>query len=210
MTAPSVDAGHRDVPVVAIVGRSGSGKTTLLERLIAVLRRRGRKVAVVKHSHHASDLDPSGKDSRRLAGAGADVVAFCSPEQLVVMQRAPTGISLNDLIERHFGAVDIVLAEGYRELPIPKIEVLADGPAPLCSGDTLLGVVGMDSPVGPFPASTRQTSRDSPNSWTGCSPFGEPSDWPRPTRSCDFRGARVFPDGGLALLERSSESSLRE
>ena len=66
-------------------------------------------------------------------------MAFCSPEQLVVMQRAPTGISLNDLIERHFGGVDIVLVEGYRELPIPKIEVLADGPAPLCSGDTLLG-----------------------------------------------------------------------
>jgi molybdopterin-guanine dinucleotide biosynthesis protein B len=146
-----VDAGHRDVPVVAIVGRSGSGKTTLLERLIPVLRRRGRKVAVAKHSHHAFDLDPSGKDSRRLAEAGADVVAFSSPEQLVVMQRASAAITLDEVIARHLGKVDIVLVEGYRELPIPKIEVLADGAAPLCSRDTLLGVVGMDSPGLPVP-----------------------------------------------------------
>jgi molybdopterin-guanine dinucleotide biosynthesis protein B len=135
-----------DLPVVAIVGRSGSGKTTLLEGLIPALRRRGRRVAAVKHSHHAFDIDPSGKDSRRLAEAGADVVAFCSANQVVVMRHAPGPISLDDVIARHLGDVDLVLVEGYRELPIPKIEVLSDGDALVSPAETLLGVVGPDRP----------------------------------------------------------------
>jgi len=49
--------------IISFVGKSSSGKTTLLENLIAELKRRGRKVAIIKHSHHADDLDTSKKDT---------------------------------------------------------------------------------------------------------------------------------------------------
>jgi molybdopterin-guanine dinucleotide biosynthesis protein B len=51
--------------VISLVGKSSSGKTTLLEKLIAELKRRGYKVAIVKHSHHADALDTAEKDTWR-------------------------------------------------------------------------------------------------------------------------------------------------
>ena len=84
------------------------------------------------------------------------------PEQLVVMQRAPAGISLNDLIERHLGAVDIVLVEGYRELPIPKIEVLADGRRPYVQAIHCLLWLGWRAPVCPLRPGRRRGTRRIP------------------------------------------------
>jgi molybdopterin-guanine dinucleotide biosynthesis protein len=55
------------VPVLGFVAASGTGKTTLLIRLIPVLRERGLRCAVIKHSHHDVAIDRPGKDSHRLA-----------------------------------------------------------------------------------------------------------------------------------------------
>lgn len=130
--------------IVAVVGRSGSGKTTLIERLIPELRRRGKRVGAVKHTHHAFDFDPQGKDSWRLYHAGAQVVAFSSSAQLAVMRRLDTEIALEEVIARYLGDVDFVLVEGYKELPLPKIEVVRPGADLLCREDQLLAVVGDD------------------------------------------------------------------
>lgn len=132
--------------IVAVVGRSGSGKTTLLERLIPELQRRGRRVGAIKHTHHTFDLDPQGKDSWRLYQTGAQVVAFSSGAQLAVLRRTDTELPLEDVIARYLGDVDIVLVEGYKDLPLPKIEVVRDGHELQCAQDQLLAIVGDDRP----------------------------------------------------------------
>jgi molybdopterin-guanine dinucleotide biosynthesis protein B len=127
---------------VAVVGRSGSGKTTLIEQLIPELQRRGRRVGAVKHTHHSFDFDPRGKDSWRLYQAGAQVVAFSSNAQLAVMRRTDAELPLEEVVARYLGDVDVVLVEGYKELPLPKVEVVREGQELLCSQDQLLAVVG--------------------------------------------------------------------
>ena len=54
------------------VGHSNAGKTTFVEQLLAELTRRGRRVAAIKHAHHAVELDTAGKDSWRYKQAGAE------------------------------------------------------------------------------------------------------------------------------------------
>ena len=133
-------------PIVAVVGRSGSGKTTLIERLIPELERRGLRVGAVKHTHHDFDLNPRGKDSWRLYQAGARVVAFSSTAQLVVMRRTEAELPLGDVVDQYLGDVDVVLVEGYKELPLAKIEVVRAGEELQCAGDQLLAVVGDERP----------------------------------------------------------------
>ncbi len=65
-------------PMISIVGRAKSGKTSLLERLIPELKRRGYRLATIKHSAHGYDLNQTGKDSQRLANAGSDAVVVSS------------------------------------------------------------------------------------------------------------------------------------
>jgi molybdopterin-guanine dinucleotide biosynthesis protein B len=132
------------VAIVAVVGASGSGKTTVLESLIPELRRRGRRVGAVKHTHHSFDFDPRGKDSWRLFHAGAQVVAFSSTAQLAVMRHLEGEVSLEEIIARYFSDLDLVLVEGYKELPLPKIEVIGSGQELVCSQDQLLAVVSDD------------------------------------------------------------------
>ncbi|OGO42916.1 MAG: molybdopterin-guanine dinucleotide biosynthesis protein B, partial [Chloroflexi bacterium RBG_16_58_8] len=70
--------------IISIVGKSGSGKTTLLESLIAELKKRGHQVAIVKHSHHANDLDTAAKDTWRFTRAGSALSAINSLDHLAI------------------------------------------------------------------------------------------------------------------------------
>src|SRR4029079_11157240 len=63
---------HRPA-LVAFVGGHDSGKTSLLEKLIPLLRARGREVGAVKHTSRDVEDDVVGKDSQRLGAAGATV-----------------------------------------------------------------------------------------------------------------------------------------
>ena len=58
--------------VIGLAGWSGAGKTTLLTRVIPHLLKEGLRVSVIKHAHHAFDVDVPGKDSWRHREAGAD------------------------------------------------------------------------------------------------------------------------------------------
>ena len=109
--------------VMSIVGKSGSGKTTLLERLLPELRRRGLRVGVLKHHHHMSSFDTPGKDTYRLAEAGAELVVGASPVQVAVFHRTEGSADLDAVIATHFADVDLVLTEGYKRGAYPKIEV---------------------------------------------------------------------------------------
>ena len=134
------------MPVVGIVGRSGVGKTTLLERLIPEMKRRGWRVGAIKHTHHAPDYDPRGKDSSRLFESGAEVVALASASELVVRRQVGSAATLEAIVNGHMGSMDLVLVEGYKGLPVPKIEVLASGETPSCHAAELVAVVAAHAP----------------------------------------------------------------
>lgn len=132
--------------VLSFVGWSGSGKTTLLTRLLPELRSRGARVAVVKHSAHPHPLHKPGSDTDALEKAGASPVAFVTPEGISVTYPEDPVERLPELLRTL--PADLVLIEGLKGGPYPKIEVWrrAVGP-PLCaSGLEVLAIVTDDPP----------------------------------------------------------------
>jgi len=115
------------VPALKIFGfaaYSGSGKTTLIENLIPLFVARGLKVSLIKHAHHAFDVDQPGKDSYRHRQAGATEVLVSSSVRWVLMHelRKEAEPELPQLLERLLPC-DLVLVEGFKQQPIPKIEI---------------------------------------------------------------------------------------
>jgi molybdopterin-guanine dinucleotide biosynthesis protein B len=110
--------------VFGIAGWSGSGKTTLLERLIPQLTARGLKVSVIKHAHHGFDIDRPGKDSYRHREAGAMEVLLSCGDRWALMheRREEPEPTLSELIG-HLSPCDLVLIEGFKQEPVPKLEV---------------------------------------------------------------------------------------
>jgi len=115
-------------PVLAVCGLSGAGKTTLLVDAINRLSRCGLRVGVIKHDVHGITVDPSAKDSARLFSAGADVVLQGPGESLRRDHGdAELGTTIDHLLSDH----DLVLVEGHRSTPLPKIWLSdADGRPP--------------------------------------------------------------------------------
>lgn len=110
--------------VLGIMGYSGAGKTTLLEKLIPLLRAEGVRVSVIKHVHCEFDIDQPGKDSYRHRQAGAGEVLVASDMRWALMHENATAGApqLPDLLAR-LSPCDLVLVEGWKRDPIPKIEV---------------------------------------------------------------------------------------
>lgn len=110
--------------VFGFAGWSGSGKTTLIEALIPLLIRRGLLVSLVKHAHHEFDIDHPGKDSWRHRQAGCAEVLVSSSVRWAVMHelRGAPEPSLGASLAR-LSPCDLVLVEGYKSAPIPKLEV---------------------------------------------------------------------------------------
>lgn len=108
---------------VSFVAKSGTGKTTLLEQVISELKTRKYRVGVIKHDAHRFDIDHPGKDSYRMAAAGADTVLISSPEKLAMVKVHASSPPIGQLIETYFADMDIVLTEGFKQGDLPKIEV---------------------------------------------------------------------------------------
>lgn len=110
--------------VIGLAGWSGAGKTTLLVRLIPELTRRGVTVSTLKHAHHGFDLDQPGKDSHAHRTAGAREVLISSARRwaLVHELRGEEEPALAALLRR-LSPVDLVVVEGFKASPHPKIEV---------------------------------------------------------------------------------------
>ncbi|POZ64076.1 molybdopterin-guanine dinucleotide biosynthesis protein B [Chromobacterium alticapitis] len=108
--------------VLGICGYSGSGKTTLLEKVLPLLREAGLRVAVIKHSHHDVQLDSPGKDSFRHRQAGAVEVMIVSPHRVGVFAETERELTLDEQLAR-LAPCDLVLLEGQKTLPAPKLEV---------------------------------------------------------------------------------------
>ncbi|HTQ35058.1 MAG TPA: molybdopterin-guanine dinucleotide biosynthesis protein B [Stellaceae bacterium] len=110
--------------VFGLAGWSGSGKTTLLARLIPELVGRGLTVSTIKHAHHEFDIDQPGKDSWLHRQAGAAEVMVASSRRFALMHelREAPEPSLDELVAR-MAPVDLLLIEGFKAHPHPKLEV---------------------------------------------------------------------------------------
>ena len=110
--------------IFGFAGYSGSGKTTLIEQLIPLFTARGIQVSLIKHAHHTFDVDTPGKDSYRHRHAGCTEVLVTSSRRWVLMHEMRGAIEpdLNQQI-MHLSPCDLLLVEGFKHEPIPKIEV---------------------------------------------------------------------------------------
>lgn len=115
-------------PVLGICAQtSGMGKTTLLTRLLPLLAEYGIRVSVIKQTCDGFDLDRPGKDSHRLREAGAAQVLLSAPQRWALLTENEVDESDDRLLPliRHLDSrqCDLVLVEGFRHAPVPKIEV---------------------------------------------------------------------------------------
>jgi len=134
--------------IISIVGKSHSGKTTLLESLISELKRRNYKVAIVKHSHHADDLDKAAKDTWRLTQAGSELSAINSLDHLAIYRRIDHFFDPQEISDNILWDYDVILTEGFKGSSYPKIEVhrAGQGKDLVADPETLLAVV-TDEPL---------------------------------------------------------------
>jgi molybdopterin-guanine dinucleotide biosynthesis protein B len=136
--------------IFGLAGWSGSGKTSLLVRLLPELNRRGLRVSTLKHAHHGFDVDQPGKDSWEHRNAGAVEVMVSSTRRWALMHehRGAPEASLDELLA-HMTPVDLVIVEGYKTHPHPKLEVhrASIGKPLLCHEDPDVVAVAADTPV---------------------------------------------------------------
>jgi len=137
------------IPIYSVVAFSGTGKTTLLEKLIADLKSRGLRVAVIKHDAHEFTIDHEGKDSWRFSNAGADVTLVVSENKAAIVENRH--VPLQTLLGR-ISDVDIILTEGYKSGEWPKIAIQrseAGKPLPLPAEEcfAIVSDVPVESPV---------------------------------------------------------------
>jgi molybdopterin-guanine dinucleotide biosynthesis protein B len=141
-------------PVFGVTGWKNAGKTTLTERLVAEFVRRGWRVATVKHAHHAADIDKPDTDSFRHRAAGATEVALVTEGRYAIMREQPEP-TLAEVLAR-LAPADLVLVEGFKREPHPKIEVRADDTRPMDAAAHAIVAVASDSrPAGGLPSFAR-------------------------------------------------------
>jgi molybdopterin-guanine dinucleotide biosynthesis protein MobB len=155
-------ASRKSPAVLLVVGAHESGKTTLAVRLIEALVKEGLRVGSLKHTHHEYETDIPGKDSQRHKAAGAEPAVLVAGRRSAVHRAADDSASdslaglpgareappLSFFLEGDYGlgSCDVVIVEGYRSEPYPKIEVCraATGREPLSEDDPSVVAVVTD------------------------------------------------------------------
>lgn len=72
---------------IGFAGYSGSGKTTLITKLVIEMKRRGKRIAVLKHDAHGHYKEASGTDSTIFAQSGAEAVVTISIDSIHVYEK---------------------------------------------------------------------------------------------------------------------------
>lgn len=139
-------------PVLGLAAWSGTGKTTLLVKLLPLLRGQGLRVGMLKHAHHDFDIDQPGKDSYLLRKAGAEQLLIASRQRWALMVESPTvdDVSLTAMLAQlNRNALDLILVEGFRHEPFPKIELHRAGLGKplLCLDDASIMALASDTPI---------------------------------------------------------------
>ena len=114
------------IPAVSIVGHHDSGKTRIISRVLPMLVERGFRVGTVKDSPHLEAIDKPGTDSDTHKEAGAARVLLRG-ETMTGLYWSHDEETLPEQIDRHFQDCDLVLVEGFKHGPFPKIEVFRLG-----------------------------------------------------------------------------------
>lgn len=141
-----------NVKVLGFAAFSGTGKTTLLKQLIPLLKAKGLRVGLLKKTHHEVDIDHPGKDSYELRHAGACQVMLSSPRRRALITEHET-LREHGLAEElgyfDWENIDLVLVEGYKHEPFPKIELHrpALGQPLLFPSDPSIIAVASDAPL---------------------------------------------------------------
>ena len=105
---------------IGITGFKNSGKTTLTGLLATALEGLGRKVAVIKCTHHGLDLP--GRDTSKLSAPGRPVAAL-REDDAAIFWRGKIGFM--DLVTRL--PADIVLVEGGGIVIVPMLVAIFPG-----------------------------------------------------------------------------------
>jgi formylmethanofuran dehydrogenase subunit E len=108
---------------ISVVGRKNAGKTTLIERLVPELIARGRRVATIKHDAHDFEIDIPGKDTWRHRQAGSDTTIIASSSKVAMVRLVDHEAEPDELLRLIDRSYDLVLVEGMRRSPLPKILV---------------------------------------------------------------------------------------
>ncbi|WP_299874113.1 molybdopterin-guanine dinucleotide biosynthesis protein B [uncultured Cocleimonas sp.] len=115
------------LPMLGFAAFSGTGKTTLLSKLIPLLREKGHRIGVIKHTHHNIDIDKPGKDSYVLRKSGADQMILASRYRTaLIIEKADSTREpeLQDVLDNlQTDSLDLVLVEGFKLAKINKIEL---------------------------------------------------------------------------------------
>ena len=156
--------------VIGFSGYSGAGKTTLIEQLIPRLKGSGLRVSVVKHAHHAFDVDREGKDSWRHRKAGAYEVVVASDIRMAKIREyeVQADPSVHQLIAE-LSDCDWVLVEGYKHSELPKIEVWragADKPVRYAEDGTVTAIATDSPELLPVPTSLPLLDLNDPDAVT--------------------------------------------
>lgn len=137
--------------IFGIAGWKNSGKTGLAVRLVTELVARGYLVSTIKHAHNDFDIDKVGADSYRHREAGAHEVVIVSGTRYAIMHelRGAPEPSFEEILGR-IGPCDLVLIEGYKREPVPKIEARREASAnrePLAPSDPYIRAIAADHRV---------------------------------------------------------------
>lgn len=115
------------LPVMGFAAYSGTGKTTLLSKVIPLLKAKGYRIGIIKHTHHNIDIDKPGKDSHVLRQAGAMQTVIASRNRTAIIIEKPDAMGepkLEDaLANLQMGTLDLVLVEGFKAAEFMKIEL---------------------------------------------------------------------------------------
>jgi len=104
---------------IAFTGPSNSGKTTAIVKIAERLKS-AHKVAIVKNDpKDKAVFDTDGKDSSKFFATGANVVVR-SPSRTTMFKNETSSL---DEIMAMLGNFDILLVEGLKTLPIPRIGI---------------------------------------------------------------------------------------
>jgi molybdopterin-guanine dinucleotide biosynthesis protein B len=112
------------IKIVSIIGHKNAGKTTLVAALAHEFKRQKRRVGTIKHASHPLEVDKLVTDSWRHFHEGrADGVVIASPDLRVTFDRRTDEDGPEALARRYYSDMDVVLVEGFKTAPLPKIEV---------------------------------------------------------------------------------------
>ena len=136
--------------ILGFAAYSGTGKTTLLINIIPLLKKKDYKIGVIKHAHHAFDIDKKGKDSYELRKSGASHMLITSNKRWAFM--VENDVSKEPDVEEYIKKfedenVDLILIEGFKTQDIPKIELHRPslGHPLLCVNDKNITAIATDS-----------------------------------------------------------------